>query len=262
VDGIIACATTVESTSLDDKEYYQLAELILSEARAINPKSIVMLGTTSLNPAITLERNRYAVDEGFDGILLTHPPYIKPDQRSILAFFEEVAAAQPGLPIFLYNIWYRTGGKGMDANTIIKLAEIPNIYGIKDCGVSLEHVDEVINNTDRQKFVYLSGEDSMLFDVLAHGGDGAIYATGHLFGKEMQALIALMKKGEITKALHIHRKLKPLIQALFSEPNPAPLKAALTLLGIPVGDPRSPAILPVTEKTKELLERQLSLRKV
>ena len=249
-DGIIACATTGESGSLSEDEYYTLAELILTETRALNPNIPVMLGTTHINPRVVLARNHFAEATGFDAVLISHPPYMKPDQRGISAFFTELAAALPHLPIFIYNIWYRTGGKGISAETLIELAKIPNIYGVKDNGVSLEHIDAVIEQTTRAKFSYLSGDDLSLFDMLAHGGDGGILAAAHLVGREMKAMLAEINVGNLSAALNLHRKIKPIVTQLFAEPNPAPIKCMLNLMGFEVGEPRAPTILPVTEPTK------------
>jgi len=252
-DGIIACATTGEAGSLSENEYQELARLILTETRALNPDIPVILGTTHINPRVVIERHQFAAELGFDGALVSHPPYMKPDQRGIYAFFKELAAAIPTVPIFIYNIWYRTGGKGIDANTLIELAQIPGIYGVKDNGVSLEHIDAVIAATDRSNFVYLSGDDLYLFDMLAHGGDGGILAAAHVVGREMKAMRAAIKQGALTEALHLHRLIKPVVAGLFMEPNPAPLKYMLNLLGLEVGAPRAPTILTVTDAAMSAL---------
>jgi 4-hydroxy-tetrahydrodipicolinate synthase len=259
VDGVVACATTGEFAALSDDEYQKTCAFILKRTREIKKDAIVMAGTTSMDPKITLARNHWAYEHGFDGVLTSYPPYVKPDQRGMLNYFETLAQATPKLPIFLYNIWYRTGGQGMNAQTIIQLAKIPNVYGIKDCGVGLEHLDEVIANTSRDEFLYLTGEDSLLFEALTHGGDGAIFASAHLLGKEMKQMMHCMQQKKLSAALAIHRKIKPLIQALFAEPNPAPLKFALNEIGINVGDPCGPAILAITEKTKALIKEAMAV---
>lgn len=257
VDGIVVCATTGESTLLRDDEYEKVASVTIEQVKKRAQETLTMLGTTSLDPQQTIARNQLVLELGFDAVLVSHPPYIKPDKKGIIAFFETIASASPNLPIFIYNIWYRTGGQGLDAQTIIELAKINNIYGIKDCGCSIEHTDTVLANTKREDFVYLSGEDLNLFDVLTHGGDGAIAFSAHIVGKEMKNMIDAVSAGNLALALAIHRKIKPLIQTLLLEPNPAPLKQCLTELGMNVGVPRAPTILPVEDHTKILIKRAL-----
>lgn len=256
-DGIIACATTGEASLLSDAEYKKAAKSILETAKSVRENTLVLLGTSHLDPKITQKRNRFAKEAGFDGVLLTHPPYMKPDQKGIEAFFEEIAKADRNLAIIVYNIWYRTGGKGIEAKTLIELAKISNIKGVKDAGVSIEHTDEVIRETANEDFAYLTGEDVAYFDTLTHGGHGAIAATAHIIGKEMKAMLALTQEEKIKDSLEIFRKIRNIIKLLFVEPNPAPLKAAFNELGLKVGEPRAPTILSANRGTKKLIKNEL-----
>lgn len=257
VDGIVACATTGESTLLSEEEYKKTAELSLKIAKKIRHDIIVLLGTSSTNPQITLERNKFAHEMGFDGVLLTYPPYLKPDQRGIKNFFLEVAEKHPELAIVIYNIRYRTGGEGVSENTLVSLANTTNIVGVKDAGVTIEHTDNVIQRTQGKNFSYLTGEDLMLFDVLAHGGAGAIAATAHVVGKAMKQILEAMQAEKINDALSIHRKIKNIIKLLFSEANPTPIKAALNEIGLAVGNPRGPALLPALKTTQLAIRTEL-----
>lgn len=256
-DGIVACATTGEATALTEEEYEAVAEFCLKETKKIKSNAPVLLGTSSTSPQATFEKNEFAKERGFDGVLLTHPPYIKPDQRGIKSFFETVCARTPELPVIIYNIWYRTGGKGISAETLISLADLPSIKGVKDAGVDIEHTEQVISATKNKDFAYLSGEDAAVFDTLVHGGDGTILASAHVTGKYVQEMRSLILGGKARDALGIYRKIKGITKHLFREPNPCPLKAALNELGLKVGEPRGPALLPVTQETRAIIREEL-----
>lgn len=245
VDGLVACASTGEGVLLTDEEYWKVASICLEECR--KKKKIATLATTHFRPDITMKRNAEAKERGFDAVLITPPPYVKPDQKGIMAYFKEISK-KSHIPIILYNIWYRTGGKPMDAKTIIELSRFDNIAGIKDCGVGTDHIDEVIEHTDRKTFAYLCGDDLMYFDNLAHGGDGGIAAPAHIVGKQMKAMLHARDQGDMQECLTIFRKIKNLIALLFSEPNPSCFKAALSSLGVCQSPTRFPVILPASDE--------------
>jgi 4-hydroxy-tetrahydrodipicolinate synthase len=241
-DGITVCASTGEGLLLNEAEYWEVAKTCLDYSRKNYPNKLLILSTTHFDPMVTLEKNRRALHLGFDAVLVTYPPYVKPDQRGIKAYFRFLAEQTPTLPIIMYNIYYRTGGKGMDPQTLVDLAKIPNIVGVKDCGITTLVVDEVISGTAQDNFVYLCGEDDLYFDMLTHGARGTITASGQLLGASMKKMLEHMKRGEHQASLEIFRTIAPKIKLLFSEPNPAAIKAALTLAGITAGDPRLPLL--------------------
>lgn len=245
VDGLIACASTGEGVLLSDEEYWKIASICLEECQ--KRKKIAGLATTHFRHDITIKRNHEAKERGFDAVLITPPPYVKPDQKGMMAYFKEISR-KSDIPIILYNIWYRTGGKPMDAKTIIELSRLDNIAGIKDCGVGTDHIDEVIEHTDRKTFAYLCGDDLMYFDNLAHGGDGGIAAPSHIVGKQMKEMLISRDQGNMQECLAIFRKIKNLIALLFSEPNPACFKAALASLGVCKSSMKSPVILPASDE--------------
>ncbi len=255
VDGLIACASTGEGVLLTDEEYWKVASLCLEECK--KRKKRAALATTHFRHDITIKRNIEAKEKGFDAVLITPPPYVKPDQNGIKAYFKEISK-KSSIPIILYNVWYRTGGKPMDAKTIIELSRYDNIVGIKDCGVGTDHIDEVIEHTDRNTFAYLCGEDLMYFDYLAHGGDGAIAAPSHIVGKQMKDMLKAKDKGNIQESLLIFRKIKNLISLLFAEINPACFKAALASLGVCKSPTKFPVILPASSEISEKIASMLT----
>jgi len=260
VDGIVACASTGEGVLLSDEEYWKVAAICLEECK--KRKKIAILATTHFRHDITIKRNHEAKERGFDAVLITPPPYVKPDQKGTRSYFDEISRRSNNMSIFLYNVWYRTGGKPIDAKTIIELARYDNIVGIKDCGVTIDHVDEVIEHTDRKTFAYLCGEDTLYFDYLMHGGDGAIGAPSHIVGKMMQEMLAARDKSDLPKCQLIHRQIKNIISLLFSEPNPSCFKAALAILGVCKTAPKYPVILPASDEAHAKLDSALKMANI
>lgn len=256
IDGIAACASAGEGVLLSDEEYWEVAHICLEESK--KRKKLAILTTTHFNPNVTIQRNLRAKELDFDAVLLTPPPYSKPDQRGIKTYFQEIAKQSKSMPIILYNIWYRTGGNSMESKTIIELAKHENIIGIKDCGVSIDHIDEVIEKTDRKSFIYFCGEDSLYFDYLMHGANGAISASSHILGKIMKEMLEAKQDSRIEECLSLHRRIKAIIHTLFAEPSPTVIKTALAYLGVCNSIPKYPVMLPASDATKEIIYQQLS----
>jgi 4-hydroxy-tetrahydrodipicolinate synthase len=146
----------------------------------------------------------------------------------------------------MYNIPGRVV-VNMTPDTIIRLSQIPNILGVKEANGDMEHTAQVINGV-RDGFLVWSGNDNDTFPIMCMGGYGVIGVVTHLVGKQVKQMIDLIVKNDVQSAAEIHRRLVPLVKALFIEPNPAPVKYALNSLGINVGDPRLP-LVKVTEAT-------------
>ncbi|HRE16739.1 MAG TPA: dihydrodipicolinate synthase family protein, partial [Rhodocyclaceae bacterium] len=154
------------------------------------------------------------------------PYYTRPAQAGILAHFGALAAAT-ALPIVLYNIPYRTG-INLDLDTVQALCAHPNIVGIKESGGNMNQLMDLIEHT---RLAVLSGEDHLIYTTLALGGQGAISAAAHLLPERFVQLYAFARSGEWAKARTLARQLRPLVQNLFSEPNPGPIKAVLAREG-------------------------------
>lgn len=236
-DGLVVTGTTGESPTLSAEEKLRL----YSEVRdAVGSRAAVIAGTCNYNTAESIELSLEAQKRGVDGILGTVPYYNKPPQDSLYEHFRTIAEAVP-LPMILYNVPTRTV-TNMLPDTTIRLSQIPNIVGIKEASGNLDGIAKIIENS-RPGFRVWSGDDSSTLPILAIGGYGIVSVASHLVGKQIQRMIAHFLSGEVEAAARLHRKMLPLVNALFVTTSPIPLKYALNKIGFRVGKPR----LPLTE---------------
>jgi len=253
VDGLVPCGTTGESPTLDHEEHNKVIEITVKETRGRVP---VIAGTGSNSTQEAIMMTRHAEEAGADATLQVGPYYNKPTMDGMLAHFEAIAK-NTKLPILIYNIPGRTG-KNIDPQTIIQLAEIDNIVGLKDACADLTQTMEIIAGTKRKgkTFYVLSGEDALTYSMMALGGDGAISAVANVIGKEYTQLCRLMKAGQWVAAREIHYNTLSLVKTLFIETNPVPVKEALQMMGLPSGPPRLP-LVPMKPANREKLRKDL-----
>lgn len=235
-EGLVVSGTTGESPTLTEEEKVQLFKFTVE---VVNGRVPVIAGTGSYNTKASIELTRQAADAGVDGIMLVVPYYNKPSQEGLYQHFKTIAAVT-SLPIMLYNIPGRSV-VNMSVETVIRLSKIPNIVAIKEAGGNLDTMSEIISNTPEDFSLY-SGDDGLTIPVLSIGGVGVISVASHVIGNEMQAMIAKFNSGNVREAAKDHRRLLPIMRALFAAPNPTPVKTALNLKGVPVGDVRLPMI--------------------
>jgi len=236
-DGVVLVATTGESpTLLREEEVHLLAEV----KSAVGERGSVIAYTGSNSTAEALEATEKAERIGVDACLLVVPYYNKPTQEGLYQHFK-IVAQSTSLPCILYNVPSRTI-VNLSADTVIKLSQIDNIIGIKEASGNLEQISMIISNT-RDDFLVWSGNDSDTLPILAIGGYGVIGVISHLVGNQIKRMIDSFTSGKVDEAASIHRRLLPLINALFVVSNPIPVKYALNYIGFPVGKPR----LPLTE---------------
>lgn len=240
-DSLIVCGTTGESPTLNHEEKSNLFKYAIE---IVNKRIPVIAGTGTFNTAETVKLTRQAESLGADGIMLVTPYYNKPDQKGIVAHFSHIAD-ETNLPIMLYNIPGRSA-VNMQAETVIELSKIKNIRAVKEASGSLDQISNIISGTDKGFKVY-SGDDALTLPVLSVGGDGVISVASHIVGSEMQQMMNAFKLGDTNKAAEMHRTLLPLFQAIFSAPNPVPIKYALKKIGINTGGVR----MPLTEFGRE-----------
>ncbi|MCM3637824.1 4-hydroxy-tetrahydrodipicolinate synthase [Sporosarcina luteola] len=233
-DSLIVCGTTGESPTLNHQEKSELFKYAIEIVRKRIP---VIAGTGTFNTAETIKLTKQADELGADGIMLVTPYYNKPDQKGIITHFTHIAK-ETDLPILLYNIPGRAA-VNMEAETVIELSKIKNIRAVKEASGSLDQMSDIISGTDKTFKVY-SGDDALTLPLLSIGGDGVISVASHLVGVEMQQMINAFKAGNTAKAATMHRTLLPLFHAVFSAPNPVPVKYALNKLGIETGGVRMP----------------------
>lgn len=247
--GLVPCGTTGESPTLSHSEHERVIALTVEYAAGRVP---VIAGTGSNSTAEAIELTQAADKIGVDGMLVIAPYYNRPGQAGIIAHFKAVAASTEK-PIIMYNIPKRTG-VNMEPATIIELSKVANITGIKESAGSIEQIMAIIAGTS--DFSVLTGDDALLFPLCNLGGHGGICTSSHVLPGEWVRLAELSRNGNIAEARALHYRLLPLAQTMFCEPNPTPIKAALEIMGIPVGPPRLP-MLPASDKCRENLAKVL-----
>ena len=250
-DGIVVCGTTGEAPTLSGSEKLELFKTV-REAVPKEKKVIANTGNYCTEESIVLTKQ--AEKTGVDGCMLVVPYYSKPPQDGLERHFRAIAEAT-SLPVIVYNVPSRTA-KNLEAETLIKLAKVENIVGVKEASCDLEQVGKIIKNVS-EDFLVLSGEDAVTFPIIALGGHGVISVASHVVGKELKEMITSAKEQNIDRAREIHLRLLPLFKTLFLTTNPIMVKKAVELMGIEVGPPRLPLVEATdqeTTKLKSLLE--------
>jgi len=242
-DTLVVCGTTGESPTLSWDEEYELFRVV---QQAVAGKAKVIAGTGSNSTQEAISATQKADKLGLDGALQVVPYYNKPPQAGLYQHFRSIAEASPNLPLMLYNIPGRTG-QNLLPETIIRLAEIPNIVAVKEASGSLDQVSQIRRSTSSDFGIY-SGDDSLTLPMLAVGAQGVVSVASHLVGQSLQQMIQAFEQGQVQTATKIHLQLFPLFKALFVTTNPIPVKAALRLQGWQVGSTR----LPLTDDSLSL----------
>ena len=252
-DALVPCGTTGESPTLSHSEHMTVIEVVYEETAGRVP---VIAGTGSNSTEEAVEMTVAAEKLGVDASLQVCPYYNRPSQQGIYEHFKTIAAST-SLPLILYNIPFRTG-RNIEVETIVRLAEIDSIVGVKEASGDILQVSAIIEgtrNSGREFYVY-SGEDPVTFLVLCLGGQGCIAAVGHVVGADFSRMCRLVWEGKLEEARELNFRLLPMIRALFCEPNPTAIKQALNWMGVPVGGLRLP-LVGMTEKGKDILRAAL-----
>ena len=224
-DGIVPCGTTGESATLTHEEHDRVIEITIN---AVKKRVPVIAGTGSNNTAEALRLTKHAYEAGADGALIVCPYYNRPTQEGLYQHFKTIAESVP-IPIIPYNIPSRTGVNLMP-EMVAKLAKIKNIVGIKEASGSIKQMSDVINLCGND-FSVLSGDDLFTLPLLAIGGTGIISVISNVAPADMAGLVDAFAAGDMVRAKALHHKMSALIDALFIEVNPIPVKAALALMG-------------------------------
>lgn len=235
-DGLVIVGTTGESPTLGHDE--KLA-MFRAAVEAVGSDGSVVAGTGSNDTAATVALSQEAEALGVDALLLIAPYYNKPNQEGIYRHFAAVAEATR-LPIILYNHPPRTG-VSIAPETLARLAKIPNIVALKDSSGSLDTASEFKKATP-EAFMLYSGNDSLTLPMMSVGGYGVISVASHLAGRDLHRLVDAAVEGNWTLARELHYQLWDLFNGLFIAPSPAPVKAALGMVGIEVGGVRLPLV--------------------
>ena len=224
-DGIIPCGTTGESPVLSHEEHDKVIEITV---KAVKKRVPVIAGTGSNSTDEALRLTKHAHEVGADGVLMVAPYYNRPTQEGLYQHYKLVAEKVP-IPIIVYNIPSRTG-VNITPDTMARLSKIKNIVGTKEAAGSLRQMQDVITLCGPD-FVVLSGDDWFTYPLLLLGGHGIISVISNIAPADMAAMVDAFFAGDLKKAKALHYKMTPMIDALFIETNPAPVKAALSLMG-------------------------------
>jgi 4-hydroxy-tetrahydrodipicolinate synthase len=251
INFLIPCGTTGEASTLSEEEWLRVVELTVKTAAGRVP---VFGGCTHNATSEAVARaKRLAKTPGLTGILTANPYYNRPGQEGQYQHFRAIAEAVE-MPILLYNIPSRTG-VNLEPATVLRLAEIRNIIGVKESSGNVAQITELITQAP-SGFKVLSGDDGMTLPVLALGGAGLVSVASNAIPAQMAKMVGAALAGDWATARAINCKYAALMKAHFSEPSPAPVKAVLALMGRIEERLRLPMV-PVTAATRQKLEAML-----
>lgn len=243
---LVVCGTTGESSALTESERYRLLSLTVRRCGGGIP---VIAGAGSNDTRKSLELIRIAEEAGADGLLLVTPYYNKTTQRGLIAHYQYLAD-RTDLPVLLYEVPSRTGVT-IEPETIAVLSRHPHICGIKEAGTDLDRISKAIRLCD-EDFSFYSGNDSLALPMFSLGAKGLISVASNLLPKEIGRLCTLALAGEFTGAAELHFRCLDLMEALFSEVNPIPIKEALAMLGLCSAEFRLPLVRMAEEHRSRL----------
>lgn len=252
VDGLVICGTTGESATLTEKEHM---DVIRESVKFVNGRVPVIAGTGSNCTQTAVEMSREAEEYGADGLLLVSPYYNKATAEGLYEHFADTANAVK-IPVILYNIAGRTG-INIEPETIYKLArDVKNIVAVKEASGNISQIAKIAALTKDLDFDIYSGNDDQVVALCAMGGKGVISVASHIIPKQMHDMVISFRAGDTKKALDIQNKYLSLINALFIDVNPIPIKEAMNLLGYEVGGFRKP-LTPMSDVHRDILKNEL-----
>ncbi len=245
-DFLVVLGSTGEGPTVLSEE----RDILVARAREVSCGKPVVVGTghNSTREAASLASKAQAA--GADAILVVTPYYNKPQPAGLVRHFEAIAAAAPGLPIIVYNVPGRTG-LNLQPKDLDLLWELPAVIAVKESSGNLAQIGEIARRLPAGKLL-LSGDDGLALSSIAAGAHGLISVIGNILPRETKTLVSLALAGRLREALALNRRLLPLMDALFLESNPVPLKAALALCGLSSDAVRLP-LVPASEATRERL---------
>ncbi|WIF94250.1 4-hydroxy-tetrahydrodipicolinate synthase [Caminicella sporogenes] len=249
-DAIVVCGTTGEASTMSDDEK---KETIKFTVEKVNKRIPVIAGTGNNCTAHSIEMSKYAEKVGADGLLVITPYYNKSTQKGLIAHFTAVADAV-NIPIIIYNVPGRTGVNILPS-TLATLAKHPNIKGIKEASGNISQIAEIARLVPDDFYIY-SGNDDMVVPLMSLKGDGVISVIANIAPKDTHDMVQKFIDGDIKGACELQLKMKPLIDALFIEVNPIPVKTAMNLMGFEMGNLRLP-LVDMSDKNLEILKNRM-----
>ena len=247
---LVPCGSTGESATLSHAEHVQVVERVVAIANGRVP---VIAGTGSNSTSEAIQLTAAAKKAGADAALLISPYYNKPTQEGIYQHYRRIAE-ETGMPLIAYNIPGRTGSK-MEATTLAHLAELEGIVGLKEATGSLDEAQEVARRCGDALEIY-SGDDSLTLPLIAVGAVGVISVVSNVIPKRSASCVAKALNGDFASARAEHFAMLPLMRALFSETNPIPVKAAMSMIGFCEDEVRLP-LLPISDAPRQRLANEL-----
>lgn len=235
-DGIVVSGTTGESPTLSDEEKLALSKAAVD---AVGGRASILVGTGTYDTAHSVHLTEAACELDIDGVLVVAPYYNRPDQRGFLAHFGAVADAS-SVPVMLYNIPARTG-RLVEIPTLVELAGHERIVAVKDAVDDAPFTGHTVAAVGDRLAIY-SGSDDMVLAQVALGAVGVVSVATHIVGPQIAAMLDAYGKGDVATAAAINARLFPIFRLCFTDPNPTPVKGALSELWEPVGDPRLPLV--------------------
>lgn len=243
---LVVCGTTGESPTLSHAEKLQL---FAESVRICAGRIPVIAGTGSFNTEEAIDFTKEVDALGVAGFLQVAPYYSRPSQEGLYQHFAKIADAT-NKPLLIYNIPGRTG-VNISVETMVRLAAISNIIGVKESSGDFTQVSRMIGETPVDFAVY-SGDDKYTLPILALGGAGVVSVASHIVGVPMNQMIDAFANQDTLTAARLHHDMMPLFTQLFEAPNPAPVKAALAMLDVPTGGVRLPLVDLTAEERRRL----------
>lgn len=247
-DAIVICGTTGEASTMSEDEHKKAISFAVEKT---NKRIQVIAGTGSNNTQHAIKMSKYAQKVGADGLLIVTPYYNKTTQRGLVAHYTAIAD-EVNIPIIVYNVPGRTGVNVLP-ETLLTLSKHPNICAVKEASGDIDQVAQIAHLCPDDFFIY-SGNDSMIVPLLSLGGRGVISVVANILPEDTHNIVEYFLTGEIKKSADLQLKMLPLINALFTETNPIPVKTAMNLLGMEAGDLRLPLVNMSYENNKRLLK--------
>ncbi|MFS8500414.1 MAG: 4-hydroxy-tetrahydrodipicolinate synthase [Caldicoprobacter sp.] len=249
-DAILVCGTTGEPPTMTREERYSVIGFTVEKVAKRVP---VIAGTGGYNTAAVIEDSKEAERLGADALLIVTPYYNKTTQKGLIQHYAAIADAVH-IPIIIYNVPSRTG-LNVAPSTLKELSRIDNIVGIKEASGNIAQVTEMARLCGDRIDIY-SGDDNIVVPILALGGKGVISVVANIAPRDTHEMVAKFLNGDIEGSRKLQFKLNPLIEALFLEVNPIPVKTALNLMGMNVGKLRLP-LTDMSEQNLEILKKRM-----
>lgn len=261
ITGLLPLGTTGETPTLEEVgEEDTIIDIAVEEVAAYKKKQNrdipLIIGAGSNNTAEAIRYVQRAKDKGADYALVVSPYYNKPSDEGIFRHYE--AVSKIGIPIIVYNIVGRTG-KNISTQLLMRIAELPNIAGVKEASGDINQMMEVIAKIARKKpdFFVLSGDDGLTLPLVAAGGDGVISVVSNLAPALVTQMTNAALAGDLETAQNIHYRLMPFFKAAFVDGNPTSIKYAMNVKGLPAGAVRLP-LVEVNDSAKKIIEAALN----